>query len=286
MGLSSTSSRSQPSTPDEASQSPAPQAPSSSLKNQTHRDAVVHAIKQDKSFGWLAIEHAPAELKDDRDIISLAVSVSYLALQFASPRLQNDAAIVKAAIKQDGYALRYSSAKLRAEREIVKEAVSKNWRALEYASPSLQDDWEIVARAVEQSYYALKHASPSLRRDCEIVRRAFETHARARGDRDFSDREFMEAALRQSGSIALHYSSTGLRASQEFMVEAVRLDVAAREFASEELQQNVKFQQVVAREEAAAAQLRAAMATSHQDDNQGDNDIMVCFPPDGGCILL
>ena len=129
-------------------------------------------------------------------------------------------------------------------------------------------------------------ASPSLRRDCEIVRRAFETHARARGDRDFSDREFMEAALRQSGSIALHYSSTALRASQEFMVEAVRLDVAAREFASEELQQNVKFQQVVAREEAAAAQLRAAMATSHQDDNQGDNDIMVCFPPDGGCILL
>ena len=74
-----------------------------------------------------------------------------LALKFASYELKDDEEIVKLAVAQNGLALRFASYDLRADEEIVKLAVNKNGLALRFASYDLRADEEIVAIAWKQN---------------------------------------------------------------------------------------------------------------------------------------
>ncbi|MBF8263256.1 MAG: hypothetical protein HW387_921 [Parachlamydiales bacterium] len=88
-----------------------------------------------------------------------------MAFQYASEALKNNREIVLVAVQQNGMALQYASEALKNNREIVLVAVQQNGRALQYASEALKDNREIVLVAVQQNGAALQYASEALRHD-------------------------------------------------------------------------------------------------------------------------
>lgn len=124
------------------------------------------------------LEYASSELKNDPEIVKLAVSKDGYALQFASSKLKNDKKIVKKAVSENGLALQYASEELQNNEKIVKKAVSKCGfafnqdrvgTALRYASEELKNDPEIVKIAVSKNGYALRYASPELQQNTELI---------------------------------------------------------------------------------------------------------------------
>jgi hypothetical protein len=64
--------------------------------------------------------------------------------------LKNDKEVVMVAVAQDGRALRFASDALKNDKEVVMVAVAQDGRALEYASDALKNDEEVVMFAVAQ----------------------------------------------------------------------------------------------------------------------------------------
>ena len=87
------------------------------------------------------------ELKNDKEIVLVAVTEYGVALEYASDTLRNDREVVLAAVRQDGDALVHASDELKNDREIVLAAVHQNGWALQYASEELRNDKEIVLAA-------------------------------------------------------------------------------------------------------------------------------------------
>ena len=68
-------------------------------------------------------------MKNNKQVVLLAVKQSGLALQFASRELRKDKDIVLVALEQDVKAIRYAL-----NMNIASAAIKQNWRALEFAS--------------------------------------------------------------------------------------------------------------------------------------------------------
>ena len=100
-----------------------------------------HTPKEKENRKWLtriqqdfrALEHAPEELRNDRQIVLTAVRQEGAALIYASPECQNDKEVVLVAVQQRGLALQFASTNLRSDKEVVLAAVNSNHNALRYA---------------------------------------------------------------------------------------------------------------------------------------------------------
>jgi len=55
------------------------------------------------------LEYASPGLRDDREVLLVAVSTSGLSLQFGSRLLKEDRAVLRAAVSQNGNALRHAN---------------------------------------------------------------------------------------------------------------------------------------------------------------------------------
>ena len=86
-------------------------------------------------------------------------------LSWASEELRNDKDIVMVAVTQNGEALEYASEELRNDKDIVMAAMEQNWRALRYASDELRNDREVVLAAVAYNIRALQYASDTFKKD-------------------------------------------------------------------------------------------------------------------------
>lgn len=104
-------------------------------------------------------------LRDDREIVLLAVRQNGMALHFASKRLKGDLEVVMEAIKESGWALQYVAMELKEDREFMKEVVKQNGMALKLASKELKNDREIVLMAMVQNGSALRFASIELQQE-------------------------------------------------------------------------------------------------------------------------
>ena len=92
------------------------------------------------------------------------VAVDGMALAHADAALRADREVVLAAVAVDGAALAHADAALRADREVVLAAVGDSrGAALRLADDALRDDEQIVRAAVRHNGWALEHASPRLR---------------------------------------------------------------------------------------------------------------------------
>jgi len=120
---------------------------------------------------WL-LQNASERLKDDRELVKMAVDKFHEALQYASERLRDDREIVKLASGKHWRGFQYASERLKDDRGMVKFAVTKgrDGLGLAYASENLKDDEEIVKMAIRKCPYALRYASERLRDDREIVK--------------------------------------------------------------------------------------------------------------------
>ncbi|CAE7389444.1 MDH2 [Symbiodinium sp. CCMP2456] len=166
---------------------------------------------------WRMLQHAPSELRSDRQLVSEAVGQSWEALKFASDSLRGDKNLVLSAVEQDGLAVEYAAPCMQKDRDVMLAAVKKTWKALRYAQPSCID-YDIAVAAVQQNWRALQHLGAQLR----------------------DKRELMEMAVQQSG-LALKYASSRLQRDNELVLQAVRQNGAAFEFAAPELRCDRQF---------------------------------------------
>ncbi len=121
------------------------------------RDAV-------QASGWDLI-HAPEGLRDDREIVILAVRNVGQALHCASKALQDDREVVLTALSNDATALQYASTRMQNDYEVVRYAVSQSGSALQYASAELRSDREVVLAAIDNDLRAFRFADTDLRSD-------------------------------------------------------------------------------------------------------------------------
>eukprot|EP01050_Picozoa_sp_SAG11_P015370 SAG11_NODE_1986_length_3962_cov_4.050220_5_plen_286_part_00 len=109
------------------------------------------------------LQHASADLKNDREVVLVAVAQNGWALQSASSELRNDRDVVLAAVSQNGWALESAPEALKDDKEVVLAAVGQFGLALDYASARLQNDVAVVLAAAVQDGSALKYASAELK---------------------------------------------------------------------------------------------------------------------------
>jgi len=103
---------------------------------------------------------ASDHLRDDPEILSIAVQKDACALYFGSPRVKMNRDIVKLAVQRNGYALRYAKLKLkRDDREILLLAIRTYVDALEFASDELRSDLDELLSAVTLDGSALMYAN-------------------------------------------------------------------------------------------------------------------------------
>ncbi|CAE7411371.1 ANK1 [Symbiodinium natans] len=119
----------------------------------------------------LALLNAPANLRNDREVVLAAVKKKSNALQFAPEVLRGDREVVLAAVERSGGALQYASEALKGDREVVLAAVKEDGFALNLASEELWADRSFLLEAVEatRAWWLVKIAAEALRADESFV---------------------------------------------------------------------------------------------------------------------
>lgn len=119
-----------------------------------------------------ALRHASARLRDKRDFVIRYLRahdtqpVPALSIRFFSERLRDDQEVVLLAVRACGRALEFASSRLQATHEVALAAVTECGGALEHCAPPFQDDAAFVTTAE-----GLAFASARLRDDDELVER-------------------------------------------------------------------------------------------------------------------
>jgi hypothetical protein len=174
----------------------------------------------------LALEFVPEELKNNRELVLVAVVSNALSLQYASDMLKNDQEVLVAAAKQNILGLNFMPEELRHNRELMLALVTHVGEALSQTpNEDIKNDREIVLAAVKNNGFALQYASDAMKNDREIVLTAL-TALRGRGCYDFvsnelkNDREVILAALRQDCSVLTRIPIT-MQNDREVLLAAV-----------------------------------------------------------------
>ena len=105
---------------------------------------------------------------NDKRVLQATVAHDGLALRFASPRLRDDADLVRMAMVKNVYALKFASPRLQDDAHIVRAAVAKDGWALVFASPRLRDDAHIV-RAAHRNLPPPPRSTAALRGDSRKI---------------------------------------------------------------------------------------------------------------------
>jgi len=78
----------------------------------------------------------------DREIVYEAISRNAHSLEYASDDLKNEKELVLLAVKKDGTSLKNAPMKFRADKQVVMEAVKQTANAFRYASDELRHEKE------------------------------------------------------------------------------------------------------------------------------------------------
>lgn len=132
-------------------------------------------------------------IKDNYDIVLIAVSENLNNFKYASERLRDNETILKAVIKQSGYSIKFTSDRLKADKDIVLEAVTKDGQAYEYISERLKNDDEVFLAAVKQNGIALIYAPNKYKDNKAIALIALQTY--------FQSYEVLSPALKEDRDI-------------------------------------------------------------------------------------
>jgi hypothetical protein len=196
-------------------------------------EVVLVAMKKD----WQAFGYASDELKNDREVVITAVHTNWNAIRYASDELKNDHEIAKSAVIQSWEALQYVSPEMKNERDLVLFGIRCYWRALQFASDRLKNDRDLVITAIDQTWLGFPHTSDELKNDGEVVLTAVIKSWQAlkyASDELKNDRKVVLTAIDQSWQ-ALRYASDELKNDREVVLTAVIKSWQALKYASDEL---------------------------------------------------
>jgi len=109
-----------------------------------------------------ALRYATEPLRDDPEVVKVALEQNGMALMHASERLRDDVSTVKLAVMQDGNALGVASRSMRSNKEVVMIAVEQGGPKetlggisaaggpFHYACGSLKEDVDVVSAALKE----------------------------------------------------------------------------------------------------------------------------------------
>lgn len=132
------------------------------------RALISHYAAKDERYVLDFLSHTSSPLYENREFILFVLRKNGLALQYASHCLRNDIEVVNVAIENDFSALQYASNELRSCESVVLKAVRLHGAALEWAL-GLSDNFEIVLTATKTWGLAIEYAAPKFRRNRKIV---------------------------------------------------------------------------------------------------------------------
>lgn len=104
----------------------------------------------------------------NRDYNKKIVNYNPMYLRTLRPQMKDDYDVVKLAVSKEGESLQFASDNLRNNNEIVRIAVLNRGTALNYASDKLKDDESIVTLAINQNPLALQFASDRLKQKLKV----------------------------------------------------------------------------------------------------------------------
>lgn len=102
------------------------------FKSESHRSRV-------KALKW-----ASQELKADKEMVLISVTLDGMSLQYAAEELKDDLEIVQRAVMHAGRAIQFASQRLRSDRELALLAIQQDSRAFDYLEPELKEDPKFV----------------------------------------------------------------------------------------------------------------------------------------------
>ena len=224
----------------------------------------LEALRDDREVVLVAVTNNGMELmfasnalRADRDVVLAAVQNNGSALMFASEKFKNDPNVVLAAVAECGVALKYASKELQADSDFVLRAVTCNPIALKYASKEHQNDPNVVLAAVKQNgmapahmyaseLLAIRFASNELQADSNFVRRVVTCNPMglmyAAGPLR-EDYGVVLAAVTQDGD-ALKFASDALKKDRDLVRVAVKKRGHALVFASDELRSDPELAKI------------------------------------------
>lgn len=196
------------------------------------RNVALAAVRQyGRSLVWLG------PFSNDQEVVLAAVHSDAWSLKFASPELAMDWHIIMAAVLNDPLALKLAARVLHNNPQSVEAkrvalaAVTRDARALHYAPEWLRMDLQVVVAAVRQNSLALQLVSPRFWNNEEFATPA-------------QERDLVRIAIRDNG-LTLFWAPEWLRNDVDTVVEAMRENPEALEFASPAVQEQINMQQDV-----------------------------------------
>lgn len=115
-----------------------------SAKTYSDKKKALEAVKIDVG----AIKFIPKKFYADKDIMKIVVSGEQGEnLALSSDEIKNDEEIVKIAVTQGGTSLQFASEKLRDDKSVVEIAIKQDIHSFQFVSDRLKDDREILMQA-------------------------------------------------------------------------------------------------------------------------------------------
>jgi hypothetical protein len=173
----------------------------------------------------IKIEDVDSAHREKKVVLLEGIKQNGMYLQFLSEAFKNDREIVSEAVSQNGLALQFSSEVFKNDREIVLEAVSQNGLALQFACEELKFDHDIVWVAALGKKGALQFANFEIKKNktllLQLIRQFGEDVLNYASNEFLTSREFILDAVKING-FALQFACIDLRKEREIVLEAMK----------------------------------------------------------------
>lgn len=202
-----------------------------SEKNKAKKNFIIQLV----NINGLIIKYLNSvSLKNDIDIVQLAVAQNGLSLKYVNDNFRNNIHIVSLAIHQNINALKYALP------ETILKLVKDDASLYNYISPELKDDHEFIKRLLNVNHSVLSYLPPNILRINSIVYPIITKNGLALKFTDIRQyqKQTVLLAVKQNG-LALEYAKNNLNDNIEIVSEAIKQNGLALQFASENLKNNI-----------------------------------------------
>lgn len=247
-------------------------------------------LKKDVSFIFEAIKrnpdshiYFPTRSRNNETILRYLMKEhgEFYLLEYAKENIKNDPEIMLLAIKKDGKYFKYASEELKNNKEFVMKALELSEGIYKHINDEFKKDTSVLLKAVEKDKSALYYADDSLKMDRDL---AFEILkkggiiSRYHGD----DREVMLEAVKVDGW-NLRMASDRLKNDEEVVKLALKQKPSSLEYAGEQFKENVDLAaEVVKREPMLLSRGLTRMRNNFKvafNAVISDGDIFACISP-------
>jgi hypothetical protein len=234
------------------------------LKKNIHNDKkkLIKYLTKRNSFLEISFSNANENLKDDEDVVRIAVRKSIYNFEYASVRIRRNEKFIlelieinphiiqysilktdkicNKALKIDGAVLPFCSSKYQSKKDIIIDALTNinpiyyHWKnILENINDELKDDKDLINYAVTKNPKSFKSASERLKKDREIVENTLRNDSSMIeyiSDSLKDDKEIVKLALSKNNkqkdrsSGLLEFASERLKNDKELALFAINSD--------------------------------------------------------------